>query len=169
MSQAWNMTKMPNGGRLGFLKTLQGDSRGLLVCYSWHFSEHILKVSACYYFVPGITLMLLDYLCNRRLRGQQEQELCTVRFTRSEPHRVVCNKHIWSTIVMNQSCLTEDLCKPIVYHCNSVSGSERVKLSVSMTDDTQWCLVYFVVKIPPLGYRLIVPGLPNFFECSDRN
>ena len=29
---------------------------------------------------------------------------------------------------MNQSCLTEDQCKPIVYHCSSVSGSERVKL-----------------------------------------
>ena len=55
MSQAWNMTKMRNGGHLEFLKSLQGDSRGLLVCYSWHFSEHILKVSACYYFVPGST------------------------------------------------------------------------------------------------------------------
>ena len=62
MSHAWNMIKMRNGGHLEFLKTLQGDSRGLLVCYSWHFSEHILKVSVCYYFVPGSTQLWANAL-----------------------------------------------------------------------------------------------------------
>jgi len=46
------MMKVKNGGHFGrhleFQRCHQGDSRGLLICYSGHFSEHFLKFSACY-------------------------------------------------------------------------------------------------------------------------
>ena len=51
------MIKMENGGHfgrhLGFRKELQGDFRGLLVCYSTHIHRPILKKSACYELFPG--------------------------------------------------------------------------------------------------------------------
>ena len=51
------MMKIENGGRfgrhLGFRKELQGDFRGLLVCYSTHTPGPILKNSACYELCPA--------------------------------------------------------------------------------------------------------------------
>ena len=63
-SADWMMTKSEIGRHLGrhleFLKTLKGDSWGLLVCWYGRSSESFLKISACYKFVPGGNLMLLD-------------------------------------------------------------------------------------------------------------
>jgi len=46
------MIKVKNGGYFGhhleFQRCHQGDSMGLLLCYSGHFSEHFLKFLACY-------------------------------------------------------------------------------------------------------------------------
>ena len=52
LAEASDMIKVKNGGHFGrhleFQRCHQRDSRGLLICYSGHFSEHFLKFSACY-------------------------------------------------------------------------------------------------------------------------
>ena len=62
------MIKLENGGHVGrhleFWRELQGDFRGLLVCYTTHIPGPILKNSACYELFPAFglyDLMLLDY------------------------------------------------------------------------------------------------------------
>lgn len=54
MGNSWN------GGHLGrhleLRKTLKGDFRGLLVCYSWYGPASFLKNSACYQKCPGSNL-----------------------------------------------------------------------------------------------------------------
>ena len=42
------------GRHLGFLKELQGDFRGLLLCYCTHIPAPILKNSASYELFPPI-------------------------------------------------------------------------------------------------------------------
>ena len=71
MILAHDMTKCEIGGHLGrhlqFLKRLEVDSWGRLICCRGYFTEHFLKFSACYEFVQKPNLILLAYSVNMAL------------------------------------------------------------------------------------------------------